>query len=220
MGLPEQRNRETPVADKTEDMILAPPANGPAASLAAAASEASSRASEAAARWGTLPGGITDGGEVIVLAIKPSMWRPVFDSAAWLVITMVLAITLTILGTPLPGLSLTATAQIVWLIGLGRLGVAVVFRWMPTWYVLTSRRLIDIRGVRAPRISSCRLIDVRNTYLHTLGVEKLTGLGTITYVTSRDDEPPHHWRTIAKANLVHAEIRRAIENAIDHHTPT
>jgi hypothetical protein len=219
MGVVEQRNPETPVADKTEDMILAPPATGPAAKLAAAASEASSRATEAAARWGTLPGGITDGGEVIVLAIKPSMWRPVFDSAAWLVTSTVLAITLTVLGTPLPGLSLTATAQIVLLVGLGRLGVAVVFRWMPTWYVLTNRRIIGIHGVRAPKISSCRLIDIRNTYLHTLGVEKLTGLGTITYVTTCEDEPPHHWRTIAKPNLVHAEIRRAIENAIDQQMP-
>ena len=205
------------MADKTDKMILAPPLDGPAARFAAAASQAHSRASEVAARWGTLPGGLVDGGEVIVLAIKPSMWRPVFDSAAWLVTTAVLAVTLTMLRAPIPGLSLTATAQLMLLIGLGRLAVAVV-RWVPSWHVLTNRRIIDIHGVRAPCILACPLIAIRNTYLHASGAERLTGLGTITYVTTREDEPPRHWRSIAKPDLVHAQIRRAIENAIDQHT--
>ena len=68
VSLPEQRNCAGPMADKADEMILAPPANGPAANFAAATSDAQSRASETAARWGTLPGGLTDGGEVIVLA--------------------------------------------------------------------------------------------------------------------------------------------------------
>jgi hypothetical protein len=104
----------------------------------------------------------------------------------------------------------------VLLIALARVGLAVV-RWVPTWYVLTNRRVLDVRGVRSPRISACLLVDVRNTYLRSSSAEKLTRLGTITFITDREDTASHIWRSIAKPDVVHAKIRRAIENAIDQH---
>jgi len=93
-------------------------------------SDAPSRVGDVAARWTTLPGGLIDGGEIVVLAVKPSLWRPVFDSAAWLAASAVLAVVLITLGIPLPGLSVTATAQLVLLIGFTGLGLAVVKRIM------------------------------------------------------------------------------------------
>ncbi len=182
--------------------------------FAVAMSDAPSHVSDVAARWATLPGGVIDGGEIVVLAIKPSLWRAVFDSAAWLVTSAVLAVALTTLGVSLPGLTLTATAQLVLLAGLARLGFALV-RWTTTWHVLTNRRIIDIHGVRAPHITACLLVRVRNTYVHVSAAEKMTALGTITFVTDEPDHPPHIWRSIAHADDVHAKIRRAIENAID-----
>ena len=184
--------------------------------FAATASETPSRASDVATDWARLPGGVVDGGEIVVLAIRPSMWRPLFDSAPWLVTCCLLAAVLIWLGRPISGLSLTATAQLILLAGFVRLGFAVV-RWVSMWYVLTNRRILDIRGVRAPQIWSCLLIQARNTYLNASPVEKLTGLGTITFVTDRPDEPPRQWQSVAKPQEVHAKIRRAIENAIDEH---
>jgi len=163
-----------------------------------------------------LPGGVLDGREIVVLAIRPSMWRPMIDSAPWLVTCCLLAAVLIWLGRPISGLSLTATAQLILLAGLVRLGFAVV-RWVSMWYVLTNRRILDIRGVRAPQIWSCLLIQARNTYLNASPVEKLTGLGTITFVTDRPDEPPRRWQSVSKPQEVHTKIRRAIENAIDEH---
>jgi len=177
-------------------------------------SDAPSRASDVTARWTTLPGGVIDGGEIVVLAIKPSLWRPVFDSAAMLVTSVLLAVVLTTLGIPLPGLSPATTAQLVLLIGFAGLGLSVI-RWTTTWHVLTNRRIIDIQGVRTPRISACLLVHVRNTYLHITAVEKMTRIGTITFVTDEPDQAPHVWRSIAHPDEVHAKIRRAIENAID-----
>lgn len=182
--------------------------------FAATMSDAPSHASDVAARWTTLPGGVIDGGEIVVLAIKPSLWRPVFDSAAGLVISVLLAAVLTTLGVPLPGLSATTTAQLVLLIGFTGLGLAIV-RWTTTWHVLTNRRIIDIHGIRTPRIAACLLVHVRNTYLHTTVAEKVTRLGTVTFVTDEADRLPHLWRSIAHPEEVHAKIRRAIENAID-----
>lgn len=184
------------------------------AAFVATMSDAPSRVADVAARWTMLPGGVIDGGEIVVLAIKPSLWQPVFDSAAGLVISVLLAVVVTTLGVPLPGLSAATTAQLVLLIGFTGLGLAIV-RWTTTWHVLTNRRIIDIHGVRTPRIAACLLVHVRNTYLHTSVAEKVTRLGTVTFVTDEADRLPHLWRSIAHPDEVHAKIRRAIENAID-----
>jgi hypothetical protein len=180
------------------------------------ASEAPSRGSDVAADWSALPGGVVDGGEIVLLAIRPSMWRPLFEACPWLVTCCVLAVILTLLSLPAPGLSLLVTTQLILLAGLARFGVAVA-RWASMWYVLTNRRVLDVQGVRVPRIWSCLLVETRNTYLNASSAEKLTGLGTITFVTEHPDEPPRQWRSIDKPEEVHARIRRAIENALDQH---
>lgn len=180
------------------------------------ASEAPPRASKVTATWTTLPGGVVEGGEIVILAIKPSMWRILLDSAPWLVTCCLLAGVLTWLGTPVPGLSVAATAQVMLLIAFARIALAIV-RWIPTWYVLTNRRIIGIRGVRTPRISASPLVDIRNTYLHSSPAEKLARLATITFVFSHSEKPSHIWQSVAKPDEVHAAIRRAIENAIDQH---
>jgi hypothetical protein len=194
-------------------MVTAPPHAADAARFAA--TDAQPGVSERTA-WAELPAQLLDGGEIIILAIKPSMWRPIFESAAWLVTAAGLAATLTLLARPFPGLSITTTAQVILLIAFTRLAVAVV-RWVPTWYVLTNRRIIEVQGVRQPRIAATKLLDVRNTYVSASAIEKPTRLGTITYVTVRDGEPPHYWLSISDPAEVHAQIRRAIENAIDQH---
>lgn len=185
--------------------------------FAAATSEAPRRAAELAVPWTTLPGGVVDGGEIVVLAIKPSMWRPVFVSAPWLVTCGLLAIVLTRLGLPLAGLSLTASAEVILLIALARLALAVA-KWIPTWYVLTNRRVIHIGGVRSPEIDSLPLVDIRNTYLHVSPGERLARLGTITLVSDRPDRPGMIWHSVTKPLEVHTKIRRAIEDAIDRHS--
>ena len=184
------------------------------ARLATSASEAPPRAADVPAAWTELPGGVLDGGEIILLAVKPSMWRPMFDAAPWMVTCGALVAMLTWLGAPLPKLSLAASAQVLLLLAFARLGLAIV-RWVPTWYVLTNRRVIDVRGVRAPRISACMLMEVRNTYLHATPAEKTVHLGTITFVTDHTNQASQVWHSIARSQDVHATIRRAIESAID-----
>lgn len=190
---------------------MAPPQPSEASHFAA--TEAQPQVSERTA-WNTLPAELLDGGEIVILAIKPSMWRPLFESTAWLVTAAGLAATLTLLGAAFPGLSVAITAQVILLVGFTRLALAIV-RWVPTWYVLTNRRLIEIHGVRQPHVAAARLVDVRNTYVNASSIERVTRLGTITYVTVRDGEPPHYWLSIADPVDVHAKMRQAIENAID-----
>ncbi|MFQ5414004.1 MAG: PH domain-containing protein [Phycisphaerae bacterium] len=163
----------------------------------------------------TLPAGVIDGGEIVILAIKPSLWRTGFDAAPWLVATGLLAGGVAWFDKALPGLSTAVTVQVAVVIGLARLALAVM-RWVPQWHVLTNRRIIDIHGIRTPRITACPLVHVRNTYVGASLPERITRLGTITFVTREPDRPPSFWRSIHAPHAVHDRIRRAVENAIDN----
>lgn len=188
----------------------------PDVSLAAAATETPAHADKRAADWSAVPGGVIHGGEIVLLAIKPSMWRPLIESGAWLACSAAFVLFLLVIGRPMPGLSLAMTLQLALFFGFSRLGVAVAC-WIPQWYILTNRRVIDIEGIRTPRIRSCPLLDVRNTLISSSTVERLTGSGTITIVPQDDMEPPRRWRCVTEHREVHARIRGAIEDAIDLH---
>ncbi len=190
-------------------------------SHSAAMSEAPSRASEVAgevaAAWLQLPGGVVNDSEIVILAIKPAMLRPLIDSFPWIVVTTVIASAMAWTGATFGTLSSAVSVQLVLLIGVARFILAVV-RWAPSWYVLTNRRVLTIEGVRKPRITSCPLLDIRNTYLESDLVERMTQLGSIRFVSDKPDRKTRNWRTIAQPNEVHRQIRRAIENAIDQHS--
>jgi len=183
---------------------------------ATSTTETSGARSDVASVFTGLPGGVIDGGEIVLLAIKPSMWRPLFESANWLIAGCLLAGILATLAQPIPGLTMLSTVQVLLAVGFGRLGVALA-QWAPHWHVLTNRRIIDVCGVRSLRISSCPLVDIRNTYVRRSAPERLNGVGTILFVTTETTATPHAWRSIAEPDAVHAKIRRAIENAIDAH---
>lgn len=182
----------------------------------AVADNPAAAAQTAVAPWAEIPGGVIDGGEIVILAIKPSMWRPLFDSAAWMVGSWIIAGMLTFLGKPITGLSMATTVQIVLMGGTVGLGIAIL-RWIPTWYVLTNRRIIHIGGIRTPRIDSCELLEIRNTFVQVGIEEKVTNLGSITFVMDKAASRPRTWRSIQQPLEVHARIRRAIENAIDQY---
>jgi len=184
---------------------FAPPATG-----------AKPHAAETTTQWTALPGGVVDGGEIVLLAIKPSAWRPVFESASWLVACAALAMALAAFGRSLAGLSTATTVQLVLLIGFARLALAIV-RWVPSWYVLTNRRIIEVQGMRNSEVVDCGLLDVRNTTVVKSPLERMTQLGTIAFVIDHEGRAPRVWHSVAKPDEVHARIRRAIENAIDQH---
>lgn len=152
------------------------------------------------------------GGEVVILAVKPSMWRMVFESAPWLVTSGVLAIVVLSMGAPLAGVSAKLTAQFILLAGLARLGVALM-RWVPSWHLLTNRRIMDIRGVRTPHVSSLFLTDIAEMEASASLPEGMVSTGSVAFVPEMDDQTPRVWRTIPDHLDVHDRVRRAIREA-------
>lgn len=153
-----------------------------------------------------------DGGEIVILAIKPSIWRAAFDSAGWIIASISAALLLALLNNPLSGRSWAAAAQLALVPGVARLGIAIV-RWVPAWYLLTNRRLIDVRGVRAPRIRSFFLTDVGDTFVTRSTAESLVRVGTIGITDKHCEGTAIYWRSIPNTEDVHQRIRQAVRNA-------
>jgi hypothetical protein len=157
---------------------------------------------------------LLDGGEIVLLAIKPSAWFVLFDSARWLMLAAALLIAGQVPGLPLGGLSGPAIAQLAAALAVGRLGIAVL-RWAARHYVLTNRRVMRLSGVYRPDILACPLVSIRNTRVQRRLHERLFRLGTIQFFFECPPAGDCDWHEIARADKVHEQVRRAIERALD-----
>ena len=164
-----------------------------------------------------LPSGVLDGGEIVLLAVKPALWRIAFETGWWVFVTCLLAAVLTWTQHPIPGLSLAATAQVLILVGLARVAAAVV-RWIPTWHLLTNRRVLTIQGVRRPEVTSCLLVDLRHAEVTRSLGETLTRLGSVVLALRETPAEPMQWQSIANPDAVLARIRDAADKASRFHT--
>jgi len=140
------------------------------------------------------------------------MWSPVIESAPWLVVTMLLGMGLIVGGKGLAGLSALATAQLCFAAGAARVGYAALC-WSATWYVLTNRRVLDIRGLRRPCVTATKLVDISHIQLTASASERLLRLGTITFTSNRPEDVPWAWHHVANAPSIHQALRRAIKQA-------
>jgi len=155
-----------------------------------------------------------DGGEIVVLAVKPSPWFVLFDAARWLIVAGILLVVSVVPGLRLGGLSPETVAQLAGVLAVGRLGVAVL-RWASRHFVLTNRRVMRLRGVLRPDILACPLVHIRNTRVHRRIHERACKLGTIQFFFEQAPDGDLDWREIARADKVHEQVRRAIERALD-----
>ena len=109
----------------------------------------------------------------------------------------------------------TLAAQVTMLAVACRLGVAVL-RWVSRFYVLTNRRVMRIRGVLRADVLDITLPRVINTRVTQALNERMTGLGTLHFAADQPMPRDCAWHNIARPEEVHAEVRRAIERALDN----
>lgn len=184
----------------------------PMTNLPEAAVDAPSAAAPATADKVAVPADLLDGGEVVILAIKPSLWTVLFSSFQWLLGGAVIVA----FGRWFaPGWIANAVLiQAVLAVVALRVGFAVM-QWVSRVYVLTNRRVMRIRGVFRADVFACPLVKVINTGIAVAPHEALTRLGTIWFNTGQDTAEGS-WYHTARPHEVHAQIRRAIERALDH----
>ena len=166
-----------------------------------------------------IPAELLDGGEVVLLALKPSLWFVCFDAARWIVFGGVLMVVAGTNSIALPGVSSPALVQLGFLMLVTRLAIALL-RWVSRFYVLTNRRIMRLRGVFKADILSCPLLKIRSTRVNVDLHERATNLGTILFVSDDMPEADLHWYYLARVEEVHARVRRAIERAQDNQPRT
>lgn len=156
-----------------------------------------------------MPANLLDGDEIIILAIKPSLWFVVFTSFRWLL--AVLAVMLLIHYWPqgMPFFNKSMVAQGAVAIGTARIGLALL-QWVSRLYVLTNRRVLRLAGIFNIDLFECHLSKIQNTYVNMAWYERLFSLGTIAFSTAGSTGIEATWRNVNNPLEVHERIRAAI----------
>ncbi len=160
---------------------------------------------------------VLDGVEIVLFALKPSVWYLVLVSARWLAGAAVI-----ILLAPLLFQVRSATAetltQAALLVTAVRLILALL-QWSSRLYVLTNRRAMSYRGVIHVSLFESPLVHIRNTYVKASAVERICKVGAIGFSLQGGRQIDVCWEQISDPHAIHKRIRRAIENALDNHLP-
>ncbi|MBI5723115.1 MAG: PH domain-containing protein [Planctomycetes bacterium] len=163
----------------------------------------------------SVPAEMLEGGEIIILAVRPSGWFVILDSLAVLILAGALAAGLKIVSdmpqVQLPidmRTGLTAICGLVWL----QLLIAC-FRWAGRLYILTNRRVMTIRGVLRPNVSQCHLRRLAGADLRGNLCERILGLGTVKFRTVETQEVPGDWEKISRPAQVVRKIQEAMSRS-------
>jgi len=159
-----------------------------------------------------LPADLLDGDEIVILAIKPSLWFIVFESFRWLMATVVLILLAGWIGRHIAFVNTAMVVQGALVLSAARLGIALL-QWASRLYVLTNRRVMRLMGMVNIDLFECPLTKLQNTNLSLMWYERLTGLGTISFATAGTAGFEASWRTVNQPLELHEQIRTAIRRA-------
>ncbi|HSW47053.1 MAG TPA: PH domain-containing protein [Phycisphaerae bacterium] len=159
-----------------------------------------------------LPAHLLGGDEIIILAVKPSLWFVLFQSFRW-VAAMALAVWFVgWFGHLTPFLKTPLVVNAAVAIAAARVGLAMM-QWVSRLYVLTNRRVLRIKGIFNIDLFECPLVKVQNTYLTLTWYERLFGLGSITFATAGTAGFEPAWINVNQPLEVHEQVRAAIHKA-------
>src|SRR5687767_11245614 len=111
---------------------------------------------EAIAATTLIPEHLLDGGEIVILAIKPSLWFVVFRSIRWLAAMVFVIVLAGFVHRKLPEINIILFIQGALLLGATRVGFAVL-QWVSRLYVLTNRRILRLTGILNVDLFECPL---------------------------------------------------------------
>ena len=154
-----------------------------------------------------IPLQVLEEGEIIIIAIKPSLW--LIPLATWpvaLTAGVVAALT-AVLSPDGPGTDTIYALSIAAIIL--KAGLAT-FNWLGRLYVLTNRRLMCFRGVLRPEMVHCPLKRVVDVRIICAFDEKLAGVGSLLFITPKKHTINLGWTCTSRPALLRQEILNAI----------
>jgi membrane protein YdbS with pleckstrin-like domain len=160
-----------------------------------------------------LPAHLLDDNEIIILAIKPSLWFILFRSFRWLV-AMALVMVVGLWTASHGGWYLRPAVVVQGTIALAgaRVGFGAL-QWVSRLYVLTNRRIMRLTGILNVDLFECPLTKIQNTNLTLTWYERLFGLGTILFATAGTGGIEASWTNVNNPLELHERVRSAIHRA-------
>ncbi len=156
-----------------------------------------------------VPAHLLDGGEIVLLAIKPSLWFIPMVSGRWIAGAAALIAAARL--APQLNIGWPIVQLLVGLV-LARLAWGTL-QWSTRLYVLTNRRVMRIRGVFNVQIFECPLTRLAGVAVNVSLSERILRLGTIHLAAAGTPGESASWRAVARPAEIHEQLRRAIERA-------
>ncbi len=160
-----------------------------------------------------VPARLLDGGEVVILAVKPSGWFCLLTSLPVLTMAVVFVVVAGLAGPSLPG-PLSAGAIVLFWVGVSALRLAVAcVQWVGRLYVLTNRRILRVSGAFHQEVSQCLLRYVARAVVSASVTERLLGVGSLSFESSDPATRQVPWAHISNPLEVQQIVNEAISRA-------
>lgn len=160
-----------------------------------------------------VPAELLDGGEIIIFAVKPSLWFILLESARLLLAMLVVILLAHYIGDDLLGIHEAKVIQGAVAIGGLRVGLALLL-WVSRLYILTNRRIMRLTGIFNIDLFECQLTRIQNTALTMAWYERIFGIGTISFATAGAGGGfEASWVNVNQPLELHERVRAAINRA-------
>ncbi len=159
-----------------------------------------------------VPADLLSGGEIIILAIKPSGWFVLLASLP----VVISAVFVAVIAYVVDIYSGWSAAEAVICLCAAIVVIRVTgacWQWLGRTYVLTNLRIVTVRGLVHVRVSAAALAGIRRAELTATIAERLCGAGSVYCMTDSENAPAVAWNTIAHPAEVHEIVMEAIERA-------
>ncbi len=160
-----------------------------------------------------VPSKLLEGGEIVLLAVKPSGWFVLLVSWKVLIVAGLVGL-VTVLVQESFGAGPLREGVLLICVGIGCVRViAGCFQWVGRLYVLTNRRLMRIRGVMRVDVFTCALNRIREVTVTSGALEAALGVGTVHFTLADTEDGEGRWVHVARPVDVQELIRDAIRRA-------
>jgi uncharacterized membrane protein YdbT with pleckstrin-like domain len=160
-----------------------------------------------------VPAELLDGGEIIIFAVKPSLWFVVIKSARWLAGMLLMIMLAHWAGDALLGVSEALVVRVAVAVAGVRVGLALL-QWVSRLYILTNRRIMRLTGIFNIELFECQLTKIQSTVLTIAWFERLMGIGTISFATAgAGGAIEASWTHVNQPLELHERVRAAIHRA-------
>ncbi len=154
---------------------------------------------------------LLDGGEIIELSLKPSLWyMPLVAGRTVLVCGLLWAIVARV-APPVQWSASSALLAGIVLVAVSRVVLAML-EWASRLYILTNRRVIRFRGVMSVKVSENLLTRLARAELRQSNWQRMLRIGTIV-LEPLNGSAAMVWEHVSQPRAVIEQVNKAISRA-------